>query len=323
MRLASWLLAAVLAAAVFAGARWLARWAARHPSAGPWRQALARVAADRGSSIALAGLAVLAVACALAPALAPYHPAFQPDILALQGRPPSAAHPFGTDVFSRDVLSRMLYGARVSLGVAVLAVTVSTTVGTLYGSLAGLAGAAVDGAMMRVIDACLAVPRVLLLIAVLGLWGRVPLPALVALIGLTGWFGVSRLVRTQVRALRGEDFIVSANALGAGRARVLLRHVLPNVMSPVIVAATLGVGNVILLEAGLSYLGLGVQPPQPSWGNIVQDGGDQIARYWWMALFPGLAIVLTVMAFNALGDALRDALDPQARTAPAGAGPRP
>jgi peptide/nickel transport system permease protein len=275
------------------------------------------MAGDRGAGIALAGLVALVVLCVLAPALAPYHPAAQPDILALQGRPPSAAHPFGTDVFSRDVLSRMLYGARVSLGVAVLAVAVSITVGTLYGAIAGLSRGAVDGAMMRVIDACLSVPRVLLLIAVLGLWGRIPLPALVALIGLTGWFGVSRLVRTQVRAMRGEDFIVSARALGAGQARVLLRHVLPNVISPVIVAATLGVGNVILLEAGLSYLGLGVQPPQPSWGNIVQDGGDQVMRYWWMALFPGLAIVLTVMAFNTLGDALRDALDPRFQ------GPRP
>ena len=165
--------------------------------------------------------------------------------------------------------------------------------------------------MMRAVDAALSVPRLLLLIAVVALWQGVPLPALVVLLGTTGWFGVSRQVRAQVLALRGQEWAHAARALGAADLRVLVRHILPNALSPVIVAATLGIGNVIVLEAGLSYLGVGVQPPHPSWGNIIQEGYSNMTRVWWMSVFPGLAIVLTVMAFNVIGEALRDALDPR------------
>jgi len=282
-----------------------------HAADGPWRLALRRLLVSRGAVLGLVTIGALVLAGGLAPLLAPYDPASQPDIVALRSRPPSLAHPFGTDPYSRDVLSRMLYGARVSLGVATLAVLVSATVGTAYGAVAGFAGGRVDAVMMRAVDALLAVPRVLLLIAVLALWGGVPLPVLVLLLGLTGWFGVSRLVRAQVLALREREFVVAAHALGAGGFRVLARHVLPNALSPVIVAATLGVGHTIVLEAGLSYLGVGVRQPQASWGSIIQDGADQIVTHWWISLFPGLAIVLTVMALTAVGDALRDALDPR------------
>jgi peptide/nickel transport system permease protein len=281
------------------------------PGGTPWRVAAEQLRRNRAALVALGAVGALALIALLAPALAPYDPTAQLDIVALKGQPPSLAHPFGTDAFSRDVLSRVLYGARVSLGVAVLAVVLSATLGTAYGAVAGFYGGRVDAVMMRLIDALLAVPRILLLIGVLALWGRIRLPLLILLLGLTGWFGVSRLVRAEVRALRGQDFVTSARALGAGDLRLLLRHLLPNALAPVIVAATLGVGHVVIVEAGLSYLGMGVQQPQPSWGNIIQEGGDQVATMWWMSLFPGLLIVVTVMAFTALGDALRDASDPR------------
>jgi peptide/nickel transport system permease protein len=256
-------------------------------------------------------LLALGVAALLAPLLSAHSPIVQPDIVEMKRMPPSAAHPFGTDQFSRDVLSRVLHGGRVSLGVALLAVLLSSTIGTAYGAVSGFYGGLVDGAMMRILDALLSIPRVLLLIAIVALWGTVSIPVLIVLLGATGWFGVSRLVRAEVLAIRERDFVAGARALGAGDFRLLARHVLPNVAAPVIVAATLGVGHVIILEAGLSFLGLGVQPPVPSWGNIIQEGSQEIRTLWWMSLFPGAAIVVTTMAFNVLGDALRDALDPR------------
>ena len=278
---------------------------------GPWRIALRRLIADRVALGAIGVVAVFILAALLAPVIAPYPPNAQPDIVRMATLPPSAAHPFGTDVFSRDVLSRVIYGGRVSLGVATLSLALSMTIGTGYGAIAGYVGGVTESVMMRVIDALLAVPRILLLILALALWGSVGLPALVLMLGLTGWFGTSRLVRERVRALSRGEFALAARALGASHRRVLWRHVLPNALTPVIVAATLGIGNVIVLEASLSYIGIGVRPPHASWGNIIQDGSDQIATGWWVALFPGLAILATVVAFNLLGDALRDALDPR------------
>jgi peptide/nickel transport system permease protein len=251
------------------------------------------------------------VVAVLAPWLAPYDPTAQLDIVALKNLAPSVAHPFGTDFASRDVFSRVLYGARVSLSVALLAIAVSTSVGTTFGAVAGYYGGRIDDVMMRLIDAALSVPRILLLIAVLVLWGEVSLPMLVLMLGLTGWFGVSRLVRAQVLALREQEMVLAARALGARDRDILRRHLLPHVLSPVIVAATLGIANVILIEAGLSYLGIGVRPPTPSWGNIIFDGREQIGSLWWVSTFPGLAIVLTVLAVNLVGDGLRDALDPR------------
>ena len=272
---------------------------------------VSRLRRNRTALAALAILALFVLAALLAPLVAPYAPNAQPDIVGLARVRPSLEHPFGTDTFSRDVLSRVIFGARVSLGVASLAMLLSITVGTAYGAVAGYAGGLLDDVMMRVIDALLAIPRVLLLILALALWGRIALPSLVLVLGLTGWFGTSRLVRSRVRALAVQDFALAARALGARNRRVLWRHVLPNALSPVLVAATLGIGNVIVLEAGLSFFGLGVQPPHASWGNIIQDGSDQIARGWWIALFPGLAMLVTVLCFNVVGDALRDALDPR------------
>jgi peptide/nickel transport system permease protein len=259
-------------------------------------------------SLALIGL--LCAIAILAPLLAPYSPIAQPDIIGLKNRPPSVAHPFGTDQYSRDLLSRVLFGARISLSVALLAVLLSATVGTAYGVTAGYFGGRIDALMMRVLDAFLAIPRVLLLVAILALWSPVPLGALIAIIGLTGWFEVSRLVRAEVLSVMRREYVVAARALGTPGFRIVWRHVLPNVLNPIIVAATLGVGNVIMLEAGLSYLGIGARAPTASWGSIFFDGSDAFQATWWIALFPGLAIVITVFAFNVFGSALRDALDP-------------
>ncbi|HET7550963.1 MAG TPA: ABC transporter permease [Gemmatimonadaceae bacterium] len=308
-RVAAWVLCTVLTVAL---CRWLERAGARAgDDAGPWRRALARFHHDRVAMVALWLVVAASMVAALAPWLAPYSPTATPDIVELKNLPPSFAHFMGTDFASRDVFSRLLYGARVSLSIALLAILLSATVGTLYGAAAGYYGGRVDAVMMRIIDAALSVPRILLLITLLVLWGAVPVAALIVVLGFTGWFGVSRLVRAEVLALKERDMVVAARALGARDRDIILRHILPNVVSPVVVAATLGIANVIVIEAGLSYLGIGVRPPLPSWGNMIQDGVSQIATVWWVSLFPGLAIVATVMAFNIIGDGLRDALDPR------------
>src|SRR5436190_159899 len=260
----------------------------------------------RSSRIALVLLGVIVLVGILAPLIAPYDPAAQPDIVALKDLPPSLAHPFGTDPYSRDVLSRVIYGARLSLMIGVLATIVSLTLGVAYGAISGYAGGVVDALMMRLLDAFLSIPRLLLLLGVLVAWPRLSIGALVLFLGLTGWFGLSRIVRGQVLALKHAEFVTAAQALGASRRRILARHLLPNLVSPIAVAATLGVAHVIVLEAGLSYLGIGVPQPLASWGNIIQDGADQVARLWGMSLFPGLLLGLTVMMLNILGEALRD-----------------
>jgi peptide/nickel transport system permease protein len=264
-----------------------------------------------GARVSLVVLAILYALALAAPAVAPYLPSQQLDIVALKDQAPSWAHPFGTDRFSRDLLTRVLYGARVSLSVATLAVLMSAMVGTAYGLVAVTAGGVVDSVMMRLLDAMLAIPRVLLLIALLALWNPVPLPALVAVLGLTGWFDVSRLVRAEALSLRERDFVVAARSLGTGTVRLMLRHLLPNVLVPVIVFTTLGVANIIALEAGLSFIGVGVHEPVPSWGTLFFDGTEAFVGTWWAALFPGMAIITTVLCFNILGDALRRVLDPR------------
>ena len=272
-----------------------------------WR----RLWQQRPARVALLVLLALGLAALFAPVLAPYDPLAQPDIVGLRAQPPSWAHPFGTDQYSRDVLSRVLPGGRISLAVGFLAVLLSATIATAYGAAAGFVGGRVDAVMMRLLDGFLAIPRVLLLLGVLGVWPHVSLPVLILLLGGTGWFGVSRLVRAEVMAVARRDHIAAARALGASDTRLLLHHVLPNAMAPVLVAAALGVGGVIVLEAGLSYLGVGVRPPYASWGNVIQDGSVNLFGLWWMSLFPGLAIAATVLACNVVGEALRDAADPR------------
>ncbi|HVH13017.1 MAG TPA: oligopeptide ABC transporter permease [Longimicrobium sp.] len=269
------------------------------------------------NKLAMAGLAVMIVlylVTLLTPLIAPYDPAAQGDIITSRYLAPSAEHWLGTDKFGRDILSRVLYGARISLSIGFVAVGISMTLGTLIGAVAGYFGGWVDSVLMRFTDMMLAFPRLVLLIVVIAVFEAPSIWLVVVVLGLTGWMGTSRIVRGEVLSLREREFVQAARALGMGDLRIILRHVVPNTMAPVIVSATLGIGLTILTEASLSFLGLGVQPPTPSWGNMVADGRDALTEAWWIATFPGLAIVLTVVAFNLLGDGLRDALDPRLRT---------
>jgi peptide/nickel transport system permease protein len=254
-------------------------------------------------------LLLLAAAAIVGPAFLP-DPLAQPDILG-GSLPPGLGHPFGTDQLSRDVLARVVAGARISLSVALLAVALSATIGAAVGLIAGYWGGMVDAALMRFVDGALAIPRLFILLLTLAVWERIPIAALVLLIGASGWFGTSRLVRGEVLRLREESYVRAAEALGARRRHIIFRHLLPNALGPLLVASTLGVGDVILLEAGLSFLGLGVQPPTPSWGGMILDSKEVLVSAPWTGVFPGLAILITVLSVNLFGEALRDALDPR------------
>jgi peptide/nickel transport system permease protein len=282
------------------------------PSGAPSGSLLRRLGSRRAARWSLAVIALLALVAVVGPHVMKYGPNEQLDIVGLKNAPPSSSHPFGTDFVGRDLLSRVVSGARISLAISAIAVALSISLGTAYGLVAGYAGGLLDGTMMRILDGFLAIPRVLLLIALTTIWKRpMPLWALPVLIGATGWFGVSRLVRAETLALRRATFVEAAQALGASTTRTLWRHILPNVATPVIVFATLAVGNVILLESGLSYLGAGTTPPTASWGALFNDGMGSPPSVWWVLVFPGIAILVTVLAFNVLGDALRDVLDPR------------
>jgi peptide/nickel transport system permease protein len=270
---------------------------------------LVRIAPAAGWAAAF--LALLSVVALVAPLVSPYNPSDQLDIVRLKTSPPSFQHWFGTDIYSRDVFSRVVYGARVSLSIAFLAAGLAALIGTTYGAIAGYVGGVLDNIMMRVVDTVLSIPRILLLLFVVAWWNGLSVPSLVLLFGLTGWFGVCRLVRAEVLLVREREFIAAARALGAPPWRILARHIVPQVVAPVFVASTLAVGNIIVVEAGLSYLGRGVPPPHASWGNIILDGHEVLASGWWISLFPGLALVSTVLAVNVVAEGLRDALDPR------------
>lgn len=256
----------------------------------------------------------LVAAAALAPVISRYHPADPTDLTyAARNLPPSIAHPFGTDHLSRDLLSRVLHGLRFSLSIALAAVALSLTVGTLVGLVAGYARRAVDDLLMRWVDAGLAMPRVFLVLVVLALWERVGVTTLVLILGLTSWLETSRLVRAEVRSVRQRPYVAAARSLGLRTPRLLFRHVLPNVATPILVTGALSVGTMVLLEAGLSYLGIGVPPPAPSLGSLINDGRSIFLQAPWISLIPGLVIVFTVLGFNLLADGLQSALDPHSR----------
>ncbi len=262
---------------------------------------------------AVAGLLVVGI-LVFAAVFGPWLDASSPSAIdhALLGNPlpPSWRHPFGTDLLGRDEFVRALYGARVSLTVGVTAMLVSISVGTLYGAISGAAGGAVDSLMMRTVDALLSFPSFFLIITVEALTGQFALYLIVLVIGLLSWMGVARLVRGEILSLREREFVEAARAIGASPARVVLRHLIPNALGPVVVAATLAIGDFILVEAGLSYLGLGVQVPTPSWGNMLQDALTPDARSaYWLIATPGLAIVFALLGFSLLGEGLRVALD--------------
>ncbi len=295
-----------------------ARHAAGEPSASRAGDSQWAIAARhlRRNRLALAGLltvVALYLIAFLAPLIAPYDPIAQGDLTTMSYLPPGLDHWMGTDQFGRDVLSRIIYGARISLAIGFIAVAIAIVLGSLLGAVAGYLGGKVDAVIMRFTDMVMAFPRLVLLIMIIALFES-SITLIILILGLTQWPGTARLVRGEVLSLREQEYVQAARALGFGRTRIILRHLLPNVLAPVIVAATLGIGNTIVLEAGLSFLGMGVQPPTPSWGTLVADGRQNLIGAWWVATFPGLAVVVTVLAFNLVGDGLRDALDPRLRS---------
>ena len=276
---------------------------------------LAVIAFSRNRT-AVAGLIVIVTLYLIAlvtPLVTPYDPNFQGNLITERYVGFSVEHPLGTDQFARDVLSRLLYGARISLLIGFVAVGISVTIGTLVGAIAGFVGGIVDGVIMRFVDMVISFPRLVLLITIIALF-EASIFLIIAVLGLTLWPSTARIVRGEVLSLREREFVQAAEALGYSKRRIIVRHLIPNALAPVIVAATLGIGNTIVLEAGLSFLGLGVQPPTPSWGTMVDAGRDNLLGAWWLSTFPGLAIVFTVLSFNLVGDGLRDALDPRLRT---------
>lgn len=259
-------------------------------------------------ALGLALVGGMSLAALFAPLIAPYDPnAINVDALLLT---PSLAHPLGTDALGRDVFSRILFGGRVSLWVGFVAVGISTAIGLALGLMAGYFGRLTDEIIMRLVDVMLCFPSFFLILAVIAFL-EPSLLNIMAVIGLTSWMGVARLVRAETLSLRGRDFVLAAKVAGAGPARIILRHILPNALAPVLVSATLGVAGAILVESSLSFLGLGVQPPDASWGNMLLDGKEVLEVAPWLSVFPGLAILFTVLGYNLLGESLRDILDPR------------
>ncbi len=253
-------------------------------------------------------VALVALLAIFAPLIAPYDPTAI-DVHAIL-LPPSWSHWCGTDTLGRDVFSRMLFGARVSLAVGFVAVGIAIAIGVLLGALAGHLGGYVDATIMRATDMVLCFPTFFLILAVIAflepsIWN------IMIVIGLTSWMGVARLVRAELLSLREREFVLAARALGVSGLRLVWRYLLPNAMGPILVSAVLGIAGAVLVESGLSFLGLGVQPPDPSWGNILTEGKDNIQIAWWLSFFPGLAILITVLGYNLLGEGLRDLTDPR------------
>lgn len=265
----------------------------------------------RGSYLVYSG-AFIVVLFALTALFAPFIATHDPTAINFNEvfLPPSSAHYFGTDELGRDVFSRIIYGSRISLFVGFVAVGISLAVGVMLGLLAGYLGGITDIIIMRFVDIMLCFPSFFLILAVIAFLNPSVFNVM-AIIGLTGWMGVTRLIRAEVLCVRTRDYITAARVQGLSSARIMFKHILPNVMTPIFVTATLGIAGAILTESSLSFLGLGVQPPTPSWGNILTAGKDNIMFAWWLSMFPGLAIFITVLGYNLLGEGLRDVLDPK------------
>ena len=273
-----------------------------------FRDFLRRLVKNR---LAVAGGAVvffLFLVAAVPSAFAPHDPS-RIDVRNIL-EPPSVDHPFGTDELGRDVLSRMVHGARISMEVGFVAMGIATVIGLMIGLIAGFYGRWVDAALMRFVDIMLCFPSFFLILAVIAFLGP-SIVNIMAIIGLTSWMGAARLVRAEMLSLKERDFVAAARAQGAGDLRIIFRHILPNAIAPILVWATLGVAGAILVESSLSFLGIGVQPPTPSWGNMLTAGKDNIETAWWLSVYPGMAILVTVLGYYLLGEGIQDAADPR------------
>jgi peptide/nickel transport system permease protein len=278
------------------------------------RRVLRELVRNKAALVGLLVLLAVVASAVLAPVIAPYDPTAQEITRRL--KPPGWASPgdplnvLGTDHLGRDILSRIIFGARISLIIGLSAVAVAGTLGTLLGLVAGYRGGRVDDLCMRLTDTMLAMPFILLALAVIAVLGP-SLRNIIFVLGITSWVSYARVVRAEVLTLRTREFVAAAQALGGRGGRIIFRHLLPNVLTPVIVIATLEVARMIILESALSFLGLGIQPPTPTWGGMLADGRAYLSTAWWLATFPGLCIMLTVLGINLLGDWLRDVLDPR------------
>lgn len=264
----------------------------------------------RNKLAVLGGIVVICLVtfAIFAPLITPY----SPNSINVQHilEPPTISHPFGTDDLGRDILSRIIWGSRISLSVGFVAVGISTFIGVILGAITGYYGGWIDRIIMRFVDIMLSIPTFFLLLAVIAFL-EPGISNIMIVIGLTSWMGVTRLVRAEFLSVKEREFTQSARAIGAGDMRIIFRHILPNSIAPVLVSAVLGVAGAILVESALSFLGIGVQPPTASWGNILTIGKDNIEIAWWLSVFPGLAILITVLAYNLLGEGIRDAIDPR------------
>lgn len=274
----------------------------------PWRQIRKRFVKNKLAVAGLIFLIVLITLSILTPWIAPYDPA-DIDLFNIEA-PPSKEHWLGTDELGRDVFTRLMYGSRVTLSVGIMSMLIGVVVGCVLGALAGYYGGIVDNLIMRFVDIMLSFPTIFLLI-IMASYVKANIGGIMLIIGLTSWMSVARLVRGEFLALKEQEFIEASRALGVSDLRIMFKHLLPNAIGPVIVAATLGVGYAILYESSLSFLGIGIQPPAASWGNMLSNAQANIYTAPWLAIWPGICIFLTVLAFNFVGDGLRDALDPK------------
>ncbi|AGB40430.1 ABC-type dipeptide/oligopeptide/nickel transport system, permease component [Halobacteroides halobius DSM 5150] len=281
----------------------------------PWRAAWRRLKRNKLAMFGLGITAILMIVAIFAPVIAPYDPFYSPVMqegkveLSMQG--PSLAHPFGTDTLGRDIFSRIVYGARISLMVGFVTQIISLVIGITLGALAGYYGGIVDDIISYLINVFLAFPFLLFAIAIMAVFQDPGVDKVFIALGLVSWPGLARIVRGQVMSLKEEEYVEAVESLGANDFRIIFKHIIPNCLAPIIVTVTLGIAGAILAEAGLSYLGLGAQPPQPSWGLMLNSGKQYMRTAPRMMLVPGIAIVLTVLGFNLFGDGLRDALDPK------------
>ena len=273
-----------------------------------FKAALIRLTTNKLSLLSLIYITLLVFIALITPFVAPYDYADQN--LALGASPPSSDHLLGTDTLGRDLLTRMMYGSRISLMVGFLATSVALVIGVIWGTIAGSTGGKTDAIMMRIVDTLYGIPFIILIILLMVIFGR-NLILLFLAIGAVEWLTMARIVRSQVLNLSKQEFILSAQAMGVRKINIIFRHLIPNAMGPVIVYATLTVPQIMLLESFLSFLGLGVQPPLSSWGLLIRDGAVSMEEYWWLLIFPSLAFSLTLFSLNFIGDGLRDAIDPR------------